>query len=144
VGVAVEALAGTVEAPLWSLGAGELRRLVVELARLSSTLTAVVAEVLVQADRSEVGADAGATSTATWLAQEVRLTRGEAHRRVPLARDLEARKACPAALAAGEVVPEQARVILDAVAAVERLPEDLAQVRGLNRRRSPPRPKRDS
>jgi hypothetical protein len=130
---ATQALAGVVDAPLWSLDARELRRLVTDLMRLSSTLTAVEAEVLVQAERSEVGVDAGATSTANWLAQETRLTRGEAHRRMRLARDLEAREACVAALAAGDAVPEQARAILDAVAAVERIPEDLAGLRGYNR-----------
>jgi hypothetical protein len=81
--------------------------------------------VLAQADRSEVGADTGATSTANWLALETRLTRAEAHRRLRLARDLERRERSAAALAAGDVVPEQARVVLDAVAAVEHLPDDL-------------------
>ena len=80
------ALSGAVDAPLWSLGAAELRQLVTDLMRLSSTLAAVEAGVLAQADRSEVGADTGATSTANWLAVETRPTRGEAHRRLRLAR----------------------------------------------------------
>jgi len=118
------ALAGAVGVPLWSLGAAELRRLVADLSRLSSRVAAVEAGVLAQADRSEVGADSGATSTANWLAVESRLTRAEAHPRMRLARDLDRREACAAALAAGDVVPEQARVVLDAVAAVERIAED--------------------
>jgi hypothetical protein len=126
-----EALAGVVDLPVWSLGAGELRGLVADLARLSSMVTAVEAGVLAQAERCEVGADVGATSTANWLALETRLTRTEAHRRMRLARDLDLREASAAALAAGAVVPEQVRVILDAVAAVQRIPED--SLRGRNR-----------
>jgi hypothetical protein len=133
VDVATRALTGAVDVPLWSLDASQLRRLVTDLARLASTLTAVEAGVLAHADRAEVAQDAGATSTASWLALETRLTRAEAHRRLRLARDVEAREASAAALAAGAVVPEQVRVILDAVAAVEGIPDDLAELRGVNR-----------
>ena len=133
VDAAARALAGVVDVPLWSLGAVELRQLVTEVTRLSSTLEAVQAGVLAQAEKSDVGADSGATSTANWLAHSTRLTRAEAHRLMRLARDLEARPASAAALAGGDLLPEQARVILDAVAAVERIPEDLAELRGLKR-----------
>ena len=75
---------------------------------LASTLTAVDGAVLAQAESRDVAAEVGATSTANWLAHETKLTRKEAHRRVKLARDLEAFPATAGALAAGEVVAEQA------------------------------------
>ncbi len=95
--------------PLFGLRDVELRDLAVEVTRLASTLTAVEGAVLAQAETRDVATEVGATSTANWLAHETRLTRKEAHRRMGLARDLETFPATSAALAAGEVVVEQAR-----------------------------------
>ena len=91
-----------------------------------TTLAARVAElelrVTAHADRVEVGARAGATSTAAWWAHRCRLTRAEAHRRIRLARRLLDHEGVADALAAGDIVTEQATVIVDAVDA---LPTDL-------------------
>ncbi len=106
--------------------------LTVELSALSSAVSAVDATVLAQADRSDVAAAAGATSTATWLAQATRSTRAAAHGRVRLANALDERPATASALGEGRLLVEQARVILDAVQAVEQIPTDIAESRGLD------------
>ena len=111
--------------PLFGLRDAELRDLAVEVTRLASTLTAVEGIVLAQAESRDVAAEVGATSTANWLAHETRQTRKEAHRRVRIARDLETFPATSTALAAGEVVAEQAWEICHAVARLEEIPEDL-------------------
>src|SRR6201995_3232186 len=109
VGEAARGLAVAGEVPLWSLGAGELGELVVELSRLGSAVAAVEATVLEQADRSDVAAAAGATSTAAWLAQATRATRAAAHGRVRLAHALDERPATASALGEGLLLVEQAR-----------------------------------
>ncbi len=98
VAAAARELALAAEVPLWSLSAGELQELTVELSALSSAVSAVEATVLAQADRSDVVAAAGATSTATWLAQATRSTRAAAHGRVRLANALDERPATASAL----------------------------------------------
>ena len=65
----------------------------------------------------------GATSTANWWAHATQQTRPEAHRQVRLAQALaNGHEPVRAALAAGDLVVEQARVIVNAV---EQLPADL-------------------
>ena len=130
---ATSVLSEAVEVPLFGLDDGELRDLAVEVTRLASTLSAVEGAALAQAEARDVGDEVGATSTANWLAHETRLTRVEAHRRVRLARDLEARPRVAAALAAGELIPEQARVICDAIAELDAIPADLVAARDLDR-----------
>ncbi len=132
VAAAARELALAAEVPLWSLSAGELQELTVELSALSSAVSAVDATVLAQADRSDVAAAAGATSTATWLAQATHSTRAAAHGRVRLAKALDERPATASALGEGRLLVEQARVILDAVQAVEDIPTDIAETRGLD------------
>ncbi len=126
-------LADVADVRLWSLTDAELRALLPRLAGLTARLAALQARVQAQAETRDVGAVDGATSTANWLAHTARLTRAEAHRQLRLAADLELRPATASALAAGELVVEQARVILDAVAAVERIPDDFASARDLDR-----------
>jgi hypothetical protein len=129
---AARGLACAGEVPLWSLSASELRELVVSLSRLGSAVAAVEATVLDQADRSDVAAAGGATSTATWLAQATNSTRAAAHGRVRLAKALDEHPATASALGEGLLLVEQARVILDAVAAVEDIPTDIAENHGLD------------
>jgi hypothetical protein len=126
------ALRGATEVPLFGLRDGELRDLAVEVTRLASTLTAVEGAVLSQAETRDVGAEVGATSMANWLAHETRLTRKEAHRRVRLARDLEQFPVTTAALTAGALQVEQARVVCDAVGQLDKIPADLVADRHLD------------
>ncbi len=135
-GVVVQAgaeMREALEVPLYGAGPSELRRLVRELSRLTATVSAVEAAVLAQADREQVGPEQGATSTANWVAHRTRQTHTEAHRRMRLAKDLDTHQATAAALARGDVLAEQARVVLDAVAQVDTIPEDLLSRRHLDR-----------
>ena len=131
-GEAARELTLAADVPLWSLSAAELRELTVKLSQLASAVGGVEATVLAQAERSDVAAAAGATSTATWLAQATHLTRAAAHGRVRLAKALDGRPATASALGEGRLLVEQARVILDAVQAVEDIPTDIAETRGLD------------
>ena len=63
-----------------------------------------------------VGAASGATSTAAWWAHATRQTRLEAHRKMHLAMGLERFPLVRDALAAGDLVVEQAAVIVHALA----------------------------
>jgi hypothetical protein len=118
--------------PLFGLGDAELRELCRQVTSLTSTLTAVEGAVLAQAESRDVAAEVGATSMANWLAHETKLTRKDAHRRMHLARGLEDFPVTAGALAAGDVVAEQAQVICHAVARLDRIPEDLVADRDLD------------
>ncbi len=129
---AMTALRGAAGLPMFGLGDAELRDLAVDVTRLASMLTAVDGAVLAQAESRDVAAEVGATSTANWLAHETKLTRREAHRRVRLARDLDDLPTTAGALAAGDVVAEQAREICHAMARLDSIPEDLVADRDLD------------
>ncbi len=118
--------------PLFGLGDAELRNACREVASLASTLAAVEGILLTQAETRDVAAEVGATSTANWLAHEKKLTRKEAHRRVRMARDLETFPATAAALTAGALQVEQAGVICEAVARLDKIPADLVADRDLD------------
>ncbi len=125
-------LRGATGLPLFGLRDAEVLELCQQLTSLASTLTALDGAALAQAESRDAAAEMGATSTANWLAHETKLTRKEAHRRVALARDLEEFPATAGALAAGEVVVEQAGVICQAVARLDKIPADLVADRELD------------
>ena len=111
------------EANAWSLATGELQDLLPRLTRAEARLAEVALRVLREADRQSVGADVGATNTPAWWAhvtgQRVAAARAAARLADQLDQDHEPTRA---ALAAGRIGVEQARVI---VAAVDELPSDL-------------------
>jgi hypothetical protein len=119
-----DALDGLLEevagANAWSLTPAELQQLLPRLTRSRSRLAEVELRVLHQADRASVGDDVGATHTPAWWAhttgQPVPAARGAAK----LAEDLDqdVHEPTRAALAAGRVAVEQARVILAAIDAL--------------------------
>jgi hypothetical protein len=114
------------DVPAWSMSRAEQREALLALDRLESRLTEVRLRVLAAANRNEVGADSGATSTAAWLAHQTRQTRGHAHAAVRLAAALdEGYDATRAALAQGRVNIDQAEVIVKAVDALTRQHDDL-------------------
>jgi hypothetical protein len=79
------------------------RVVLVELARQRARLEALELKVLAAADRDDVGAESGATSTAAWLANETLADRPEVAARVRLARALdEQHTRVSAGLAAGD------------------------------------------
>ncbi|MFA6299520.1 MAG: DUF222 domain-containing protein, partial [Nocardioides sp.] len=100
----------------------ETRQTLTELTRLVAQATCLELKVAAQADRNQVGDVSGATSAGVWWANKTRMTQAEAHRKVKLAKALERHDQVGDALAAGDVLVDQARVITDAVDA---LPEDI-------------------
>ncbi|MEP9361906.1 DUF222 domain-containing protein [Nocardioides sp. CN2-186] len=113
-----------VDASVWSMTAVEASRTLVDLTRLEARVCELKARVAAHADDLGVGEKVGATSTANWLAHETKQTRPAAHGTVRLGHDLEVHTITRDALASGDLVVEQARVI---VRAVDALPDDLDQ-----------------
>ncbi len=113
------------ETVTWSLNDGELREALPELTRVLSRLGEAQARLLAEADRRDLGQAGGHHDAAAWFAVATRTAKPTAKGLVRLARALDdgAHEPTRAALAAGSVSPEQARVILDAV---EALPDDVA------------------
>src|SRR4051794_24724370 len=113
---------GLVDATVWSMTAAEAASTLGELTRLEAQVVELRARVAAHADELQVGQDVGATSTANWLAHQTRLTRSAAAGVVHLGYDLTTHDIVRDALAAGDLRPEQATVILRAV---KDLPGDL-------------------
>jgi hypothetical protein len=120
------ALADLGDAPIWSMSQEEQREALRILDRLGSRVDELNLRVLGAADRNDVGADSGATSTAVWLAHETRQTRARCHAATRLAQALDGMyDATRAALAAGRINLDQAEVIVKAVEALTREHDDL-------------------
>ena len=94
------------------------------LTRLGARLNGVEATVAAEAQTRHVEDRSGATSTAVWWANETRMTRVEATRKTKLAHALDTEQHEPvrAALTAGDLLPDQASVI---VHAVDALPDEI-------------------
>ena len=120
---ALDRLAGV---PMWSMTLEEQRAALVELRRQRARLEELELRVLVQADRDGVGAGTGATSTPAWLAHATHTSRTAAFADLHLARKLdETFTATKAALAAGVIDAEKARVVTAAVEALTSEYDDL-------------------
>src|SRR3954454_23698499 len=78
-----------VDASVWSMSAGEAASTLVELTRLEAQVAELKTRVARHADEMQVGTDAGATSTANWLAHTTRQTRSAAFKSVRLGYDLD-------------------------------------------------------
>jgi hypothetical protein len=78
--------------------------------------------VAAHADDIHLGQDVGASSAVNWFAHETKQTRATAYRAVRLGHDLEAHALTRDALAAGDVRPDQARVV---IRWVDKLPDTL-------------------
>ncbi|MBA2463744.1 MAG: hypothetical protein H0V42_02050, partial [Nocardioidaceae bacterium] len=63
------------DVPAWSLSVAEQREALVSLARAEARVAELRLRVLVAADRDALGVESGATSTASWVAQETGATR---------------------------------------------------------------------
>ena len=116
-----QVLDGLTDAPAWSMTPAEQRTVLVDLTRAEARLAGLRLRVLAAADRNDIAAESGATSTGAWLAHQTRQTRGAAHAEVKLALALDTGyPATRDALAAGLVDAAQAAVI---VRSVQALPE---------------------
>src|SRR4051812_1136778 len=106
------------ESSVWSLSADELESLLCSVTRAKARVAELELRVAAQAARRE-GEAVGATSVGSWWATETRTTRPAAHRLMRLAQALDGeRERVGEALAAGDIVVEQAEVIVDAVEAL--------------------------
>jgi len=108
--------AGTANA--WTMSPAELQAVLPRLTRAKARLAEVELRVLREADRNSVGSDVGATNTPAWWAHVTGQRVPAARAAVALARDLDddAHEGTRGAMASGRIQPEQARVVLDAVA----------------------------
>jgi len=100
------------EASVWSMDAAGTAETLTSLTRLRAQVEELCARVAAHADSMQVGREVGAASAANWLAHQTRTTRAEANRAVRLGHDLEQHPQTRVALGAGDIVVEQARVIL--------------------------------
>ena len=116
-------LTALVDQPAWSLTTGQTREQMVEVVRLTTQVAELELRVAHQADATKAGEEAGATSTANWWSHTTRQTRNEAHRKIRLAHALDAHEPVRAAMARGEVLPDQAQMIIDAVQALPAMGE---------------------
>ncbi|GAB6986031.1 HNH endonuclease signature motif containing protein [Nocardioides pyridinolyticus] len=110
------------DASVWSMDAAETAATLVGLERAEARIVELKARVAAHADDLHVGCEVGASSAANWLAHQSQATRAEAHATVRLGHALEQHRQTRSALAAGEVLAEQARVILRWV---DRLPDEV-------------------
>ncbi|MFC7497600.1 MULTISPECIES: DUF222 domain-containing protein [unclassified Nocardioides] len=110
------------DASVWSMDADETCATLVELTRAKARLEELEARVAAHADDLHVGRDVGASNAGNWLAHQTKATRPAAHATVRLGRSLEAHPLVRDALAAGQVLAEQARVI---IRWVDKLPDTL-------------------
>src|SRR5215218_6425540 len=110
------------DASVWSMDSSETADDLIALTKATAMLAEVTARVAAHADDLRVGQEVGASSAANWLAHTTKTTRPAAHGTVKLGHELEAHPLTRDALAHGEIVVDQARVI---VHAVDELPDDV-------------------
>ena len=106
----------------WAMTPHERGETIAELLALRSRIDAHLFAVVADADRDDVAASAGATTTAGWVRAASGVTGAEAARLVRQTRTMESHQPTHAALAEGVIHTEQATVI---VAAVEALPAEV-------------------
>ena len=103
-------------ASMWSMPDGELGGLLDDLHGLAAQVESVTLAAVREADRRDLGAAAGATSTATWLSGRLRIRPEVAARATKLARALDSMlPVTQQALRAGEISADHAGVVARAV-----------------------------
>jgi hypothetical protein len=111
------------DTPAWSLTAAETTAVITRLETDLARLAELEARSLCQAKNLDLPGEIGARSLSSWLAKQTRMTGGEAARRVRLAKTLNTHPQTKQAVATGQVLPEQAAVIGQAV---DRLDDEYA------------------
>ena len=111
------------DSSVWSMTEDELTTSLTDLTRLQARAAELTLRVAAHADRVDLGSRIGSTSAASWWAHATRQTRSSAHRQVRLAAALDSgHEQIRRALSRGDLLVDQAVVIVDAV---EALPTDL-------------------
>ncbi len=110
---------------LVALADGEVATALVELGRLGARVRELELRVAAEADRRRLGEVTGAASTAVWWAVSTGQTRAGARRAMTMARALDSDRHAPVrhALARGEVLTDQAQVLVEAIEALPRTVE---------------------
>ena len=116
-GRALAALDGVADAPAWAMTPREQAETLVELVQLASRVAELRWRVLAAADRNEIGAKDGSTSTAAWLARATRENRSKTNGDLRGARALDEQRfaVTRSAFAAGRLTEDQVWVIIRAV-----------------------------
>jgi hypothetical protein len=115
-------LSSVAEVPVWSMDATETAAAIDDLTHAEAQLAELKSRLLTHADRIQIAAESGATSTANWHAHATHTTRPQAHRLMRTAKGLDTHDATRTALAEGRLHLEQAEVILRSL---DELPDDL-------------------
>ena len=105
--------------PAWSLNAEETTAAITRLSTGLARLAEVETRLIGQAEALDLPGVMGARSTAAWMARTTRMTRGEANRKCSLAKTLRSHEQTRHAMAAGDVLAEQATAITGAVEALD-------------------------
>lgn len=116
-GRALAALDGVADAPAWAMTPREQAETLVELVQLAARVAELRWRVLAAADRNEIGAKDGSTSTAAWLARATRENRSKTNGDLRGARALDEQRfaVTRSAFAAGRLTEDQVWVIIRAV-----------------------------
>ncbi len=116
-GRALAALDRIADAPAWAMTPEEQAEALVELQQVTARVTELRWRVLVAADRNEIGAKDGSTSTSAWLARRTRENRSRTNGDVRGARALDEPEFAPtrAAFAEGRLTEDQVWVIVRAI-----------------------------
>ncbi len=115
-------LAEVAETQLWSMTDDEAANTLAEVENLATQVEELRLRTLARLDRSEVAAASAAPNTSAWYAARHQIGLRTARRDVWLAGRLDVHETTRAAMTAGLVSAEQARVI---VATIAELPSDL-------------------
>ena len=99
------------DVPTWTMGPGEQRQTLTDLAEAEAQLAALRLRVLAEADRSGATTDQGAASAADWLAVTTRQTRIACRSDLKFARTVEDHEVLGAAMRSGAVNEAQGRAI---------------------------------
>ncbi|MCD4525479.1 HNH endonuclease signature motif containing protein [Nocardioides sp. cx-173] len=110
------------QTPVWSMTPTETAQALADATRLRAQADELTLRLAAHADTTQVGTETGATSTAVYWANTTHQTQRTTAAAMKLAKALERHDSVAAALASGEILTDQAQVIVEAVDA---LPEDL-------------------
>ncbi len=109
------------QTPTWSLRPAEVRESLVALVRRRAMDDELEARLIRAGEANGAFDETGAASAAAWLAHATKMTHTEARRRTKLATTLDRHDPTREAMAAGQVLADQATAIC---VAVEELPAD--------------------
>ncbi len=108
-------IASVADHQTWSMTPLDVRETVTHLIREQAQREELLARVIAEGERNGAFTETGATGAVAWIAHTTHLTRGQAQRHVKLAAQLDHHDTVRDSMAAGQVHPEQAAVICQAV-----------------------------